>query len=108
MKKYFKVLMILVVVTLFSVAANASTKYDFIKTDVGWKSQMSLWNSLQEEDSSFLNYIDLLANERDVIRLAKSGKFNSDRSKFMIENSKSITKIVQVQLAKMLLTGDNA
>jgi hypothetical protein len=57
---------------------------------------MKIWGKSLAPNRLVMDYVDLLVNEKDIIALAKSGKLNSDRSKFLLENSAEFAKVMQI------------
>jgi len=106
MRKIYESIITLVVVIILvasmTTTSFGATKYDFMKADGSWSRMEKLWNNGIGKNRVLRDYFSTIATERDVIQMAKSGKFDREKSKFMIENSKGVYKLLQILAAKKL------
>jgi hypothetical protein len=98
-----KILGYVAVIILLSICATvssfASTKYDVLRNDPGWKKLIIEYDKTIAPTKVMKDYLDLLINKNDLIRIAKSGALDKEKSKFISDNLTEFLKFFQGLMA---------
>lgn len=96
MKKLLSFITVVLTMTIFTLPAFASTKYDAIVTHPQWKKAMQLYDIHLKSNETMSDYLNLLVNKNDLNRIIKSGELDKEKSKFVAENSAEVLKYLHV------------
>jgi hypothetical protein len=88
------------IIFFFNQPAFASTKYDRIIEDPGWKQIMGFHQN--NINKIMLDYLNLVVNKNDLKNLIKQGELDKEKAKYVEENLDGFTKYMQVVAGKLL------
>jgi len=96
MKKLVGFIAIIMMLTLFLTASSfAATKYDAMFNDPQIKGLIKKYDETMPKTRVLREYINLLVNKNDIIRIANSGALDKEKSKFLSENASQFLKVYQ-------------
>ncbi|NLG16484.1 MAG: hypothetical protein GX556_04020 [Fibrobacter sp.] len=82
-----------------AVSGFASTKYDVIIVNPGWKQIINAVDESVTPNKIVTDYLNLLVNKNDLHRIIKSGALDKEKTKFIAENNVQFLKYLYYLIA---------